>query len=34
MPQIFISHNYKDKIVVEPIALRLASVFWKRERLL
>ena len=31
MPQIFISHNYKDKIVVEPIALRLASVFGKEN---
>lgn len=27
MPKIFISHNYKDKNIVEPIALRLAKVF-------
>ena len=31
MPHIFISHNCKDKIVVEPIALRLADVFGKEN---
>lgn len=27
MPKIFISHNSKDKGIVEPIAIRLASIF-------
>ncbi|MCH3980517.1 MAG: toll/interleukin-1 receptor domain-containing protein [Prevotella sp.] len=31
MYTIFISHNYKDKPVVEPIAMNLASVFGRDE---
>ncbi len=27
MPNIFISHNSKDKAIVEPIAIRLANIF-------
>lgn len=27
MSKIFISHNCKDKVIVEPIAVRLAEVF-------
>lgn len=27
MPKIFISHNYNDKQIVEPIAIKLATIF-------
>ena len=27
MPKIFISHNYNDKAIIEPIAVKLASLY-------
>lgn len=27
MPKIFISHNYNDKAIIEPIAVKLASIY-------
>lgn len=31
MPKIFISHNYNDKAIIEPIAVKLASIYGREN---
>lgn len=30
-PKIFLSHNYNDKPLVEPVALRLSDIFGQQD---
>ena len=31
MPKIFISHNYKDKPIIEPIAIKLGEIYGREN---
>ena len=31
MPKIFISHNYNDKQIIEPIAIKLGTIYGREN---
>ena len=31
MPKIFISHNYKDKPIIEPVAIKLGEIYGREN---